>query len=81
MPIMLPPKARADVARARKDETFAKLDWLGVWAVSLGFCAINLAGITYFLAGDNVGASLILVGVAAIIAVVLCLGSEPQKSK
>ena len=81
MPIMLPPKARAEVVRARKDETFAKLDWLGVWEVSLGFCAINLAGITYFLAGDNVGASLILVGVATIIAVVLCLGSEPQKSK
>ncbi len=81
MPIMLPPKARAEVVRARKDETFAKFDWLGVWALSLGFCAINLAGITYFFAGDNVGASLILVGVATIIAVVLCLGSEPQELK
>ncbi len=81
MPISLPPKSRADVVRARKDETFAQCDWLGVWALSLGFCAINLAGITYFLSGDNVGASFIPIGVAAIIAVILCLGREPQESK
>ena len=81
MPIPLPPKARADVVRARKHETFVKFDWLGVWALSLGFCAINLAGITYFLAGDNIGASLILVGVAVIIAVIVCLGGAPQESQ
>jgi hypothetical protein len=79
MPIPLPP--RANVVRARKHETFVKFDWLGVWALSLGFCAINLAGITYFLAGDNIGASLILVGVAVIIAVIVCLGGAPQESQ
>lgn len=81
MPVPLPPKVRADVVRAPKHETFIKFDWLGIWALSLGFCAINLAAITYFLAGDNIGASLILVGVAAIITLIVCLGGEPQESK
>jgi hypothetical protein len=36
MPIPLRPKARADVVRMRKRETEA-IDWLGLWALSLGF--------------------------------------------
>jgi hypothetical protein len=41
------------------------IDWLGLWALSLSFCAVVLASIAYFLGGDNIGASFILVAAAA----------------
>ena len=74
MPIHLPPKARAKAAPARRQAAIDSIDWLGLWALSLGFCAIILAGIANFIIGDNVGASSILAGAAAIIAVVVRFG-------
>lgn len=67
MPIPRRPKARADVVHTCKLEPIKTIDWLGLWALSLGFCAIVLAGIAYFLGGDNIGASFILIGAAGII--------------
>ena len=75
MPVHLPPKTRAKVVAARRQAAIDSIDWLGLWAFSLGFCAINLAGIAYFLNGDNIGASCILVGAAALIAVVVRFGA------
>jgi len=66
MPIPLPPKARAKAARKR--DAITTIDWLGLWALSLGFCAIVLAGIADFMEGDYIGAAFILMGAAAIIA-------------
>ena len=74
MPIHLPPKARAKAAPARRQAATDSIDWLGLWALSLGFCGIILAGIAYFMIGDNVGASGILLGAAAVIAVVVRFG-------
>jgi hypothetical protein len=73
MPIPPPRKARA----ARKRNTIATIDWLGLWALSLGFCAIVLAGIAAFLAEDNIGAAFILVGAATIIAFIVFASEEP----
>jgi len=78
MPIPLGPKARADVVRMRKRETIEAIDWLGLWALSLGFCAAVLAGIAYFLGGDNIGASFILIGAASIITLIVCASAEPK---
>ena len=71
MPIMLPPKARAKAIRRRKHQAITPIDWLGLWALSLGFCAIVLAGIADLTGGDNIGAACILIGAAGIIALVL----------
>ena len=60
MPIPPPRKARAQAAR--KHKTIATIDWLGLWALSLGFCAIVLAGIADFMGEDKIGAAFILVG-------------------
>ena len=79
MPIHLPPKARAKAAPARRQAAIDSIDWLGLWALSLGFCAIILAGIAYFMTGDNVGASGILLGAAAVIAVVVRFGAESDE--
>jgi hypothetical protein len=76
MPIHPPPKARARALRAHKQTEIGSIDWLGLWALSLAFCAINLAAIAYFLNGDNTGASCILVGAAALIAVIIRVGGE-----
>ena len=43
--------------------------------------AIVLAGIAYFMIGDNTGASCILVGAAAIIAVVVRFGTDRDEAR
>ena len=65
MPIHLPPKARDKAVLARRQAAAPSIDWLGLWALSVAFCAIILAGIAYFMIRDNIGASFILVGAAA----------------
>ena len=77
MPIQLRPKARVQAVRARKRDTIATIDWLGLWGLSLGFCAIVLAGIADFVGHDNIGAAFILIGTAGIIALILRAGTEP----
>ena len=81
MPIHLPPKARAKAAPARGQAAIDSIDWLGLWALSLGFCAIVLAGIAYFTIGDNIGASSILMGAAAIIAVIVRFGADRDQAR
>lgn len=78
MPIPPPPKARAKAARKR--ELTTTIDWLGLWALSLGFCAIILAGIADIMGGDNIGAVFILIGAAAIIALVVCTRTDTEQT-
>ena len=80
MPVHLPPKVRAKAVAARRQTAIDSIDWLALWAFSLGFCAINLAGIAYFLNGDNIGASYILIGAAALIAVVIRYGAAGDEA-
>ena len=79
MPIHLPPKAR--VKAVRRQAAVHSIDWLGLWALSVAFCAIDLAGIAYFLNGDNIGASFILFGAAAIIAIVVRFGADRDEAR
>ena len=60
--------------------TFVIAAHLVLWALSLGFCAIVLAAIAYFMNGDATGAGGILAGAAAIIAVVVHLGAEREET-
>jgi hypothetical protein len=75
MPNRLPIKPRAKAidapksARARKQS--GSVDWFALWAISLGLAAIAVALIAYLTAGDKVGASFILGGTAALIALLL----------
>jgi len=80
MPIQLRPKAktRAETLRARKREGIAAVDWLGLWGLSVGVCAVVLAGVADFAGQDNVGASCILIGAASIIALIVCAGEQPH---
>jgi uncharacterized membrane protein HdeD (DUF308 family) len=78
MPVHLPRKARAKAVPVGKH---AASDWNGLWALSLGLCAIALSAVAYFMSADNIGASSILVGVAAIIAVIVHLGAEHEKTR
>lgn len=81
MPNKLPLKPRAKAIRARETarsrergrarEKNRSIDWFGLWAISLGFAAVGLAWIAYFTIGDKVGASFILGGTAALIALLL----------
>jgi drug/metabolite transporter (DMT)-like permease len=82
MPISLPPKQTAmgrAKTGARKRETFPAIDWLGLWAISLGLCAVVLAGIADVMGDDNIGAAFILIGAAAIIALIVCADGEADE--
>jgi hypothetical protein len=78
MPIRLPPRSRTEVVRTRKHQAIQSIDWLGIWALSIGFCAIVLAAIAYFMGGDNIGASIILSGAAGIIGLIVSSGAETE---
>ena len=79
MPIRVPPKSRAKAVRASKRHAIEAIDWLGLWALSLGICGVVLAGIADFMGGDKFGAVCILIGVAGIIALTIYAESDAQK--
>ena len=80
MPIHLPPKARVKAMPTHREAAHS-IDWLGLWALSVAFCATVLAGIAYFMNGDNIGASFILAGAAAIIAAVVRFGADRDEAR
>ena len=68
MPNKLPLKTRAKaIARERSQA----IDWLALWAVSLGVSAVVMAAIAFFSVADRIGAALILAGTAALISVIM----------
>ena len=80
MPNKLPLKSRAKAVRVDEDiepatvragQHAGSIDWLSVWAISLGVCAVIIASIAYFTVGDNRGAAFVLTGTAAMIALIL----------
>ena len=80
MPIHLPPKARVKAVPARRQAAVDSIDWLGLWALSIAFCALVLASVAYFMIRDNIGASWILAGAAAIIAIVVRSGTDRDEA-
>jgi len=74
MPTKLPPKARTQ----ERESNEAKY-WLGLWTLSLGFCAIILAGTASLAAGDHVGAALILLGAATIMGLIVGGTTKPDQ--
>ena len=43
------------------------IDWLSVWALSIGLAAVLVAAVVYVAGKDNVSASLVLFGAAALV--------------
>jgi hypothetical protein len=54
------------------------IDWPALWTLSIGFSAVVMAAIAFYSADDPAGASIILVGAAAIIAVTLGVTIAPD---
>ena len=75
MPNKLPKKPRAKAIRPHEGvptrQQSETIDWLGLWAISLGIAAIVLAWVAYHTIGDTAGASLILASAATLIALIL----------
>ena len=69
MPNKRPLKPRAKAIPAR--DSVESIDWLALWAISLGVCAVVLAATALFVAADKTGAVFILVGTAALISLIL----------
>ena len=64
MPLRTPQKPQA---KARAVDPTGQIDWMALWAVSLGICAVMVAATAYFTIGDKLGAATILASVAGII--------------
>ncbi|MGN6570370.1 MAG: hypothetical protein ACTHLO_03030 [Pseudolabrys sp.] len=78
MPTHTPRKPQA---RARAAEPVEQVDWLALWAISLGLCAVVLAAIAYFTVGDKLGASTIMASVAGVIGAVLHMSQPPVEDR
>jgi hypothetical protein len=63
---------------SRAKHTIETIDWLALWALSIGFCAAFMAGIVVYSDHDNTGAAVILAGAAGIIALVLLVSEAPS---
>jgi hypothetical protein len=53
------------------------IDWLALWALSIGFSAIFIAATVFFGDGDAIGATVVMTGAAGLIALVLLFTSAP----
>ena len=70
----------ADVRKRHGDKQTANIDtidWLALWALSLGFSAMFMAALVYN-DGDSLSAAAILAGTACIIAVALGVSKAPD---
>ena len=76
MPIPLPDRHRSKTVPAD-----TAIDWLTVWALSMGFAALVLAAIAYFSIGDNNGAAFILGAGAAIVGLALYASSRSERER
>ena len=76
MPTHTPRKPQA---KARAIDPVEHIDWLALWAISLGICAVVLAAIAYFTVGDKHGAATIMATVAGIIGAVLHMSGPPAQ--
>jgi hypothetical protein len=74
------PDAASEIHQREARSTKAEdtIDWLALWALSVGFCGLVLAGTAFCCADDPVGASVILFGAASIIAVTLGVSTAPK---
>jgi hypothetical protein len=95
MPTKIPDPPRAKALRSDDDfrrhelrmrqgsakRPIETIDWLALWTLSLAFSALFIAGCAYLGEGDAVGASAVLGGTAAIIALALCMTKAPGDSK
>jgi hypothetical protein len=61
----------------RQKASVDTIDWLALWALSLGFSAMFMAALVYN-DGDSSGAAAILFGTACIIAVALGVSKAPD---
>ncbi len=78
MPILQPQKVRADNRRTKRVPAVEATEWVGLWSVPLGIAAVLVAAIVYFAGRDSVGASFILFGTAAMVALVMRASANPS---
>jgi hypothetical protein len=66
------------ISKRRKLDAIETIDWLAIWAMSIAFSAIVMAGLVYFTERDVDGAAAILTGAAIIVAVALYGSKAPS---
>jgi hypothetical protein len=71
MPVHIPPKAQ------RKTVVAAEVDWLSLGSLSIGGGAALMAAISYFGAGDPIGAAFAFFGGAGLMSVILFGSARP----
>lgn len=72
------PSRDSAMKSTRGKHAIETIDWLAIWALSIGFCAAFMAGIIVLNEHDNTGAAVILASAAGIIALVLLVSQAPR---
>jgi len=78
VPTLQPQKVRTDHRRVKRLPAAESTEWVGLWSLSLGLAAVAVATIVYFAGRDSVGASFILFGTAAMVALVMRASANPN---
>ncbi len=78
MPTLQPQKVRADNRRAKHLPAAEPSEWVGLWSLSLGLAAVLVACIVYFAGRDSIGAAVVLLGTAGIVALVMRASANPD---
>jgi hypothetical protein len=86
MPTRLPDKPRAKTIPADKIHPSNKrelhfvetIDWLALWALSIGFSAMVLAALVFYGGYDATGAAMVLAGAAGVMALALFVSAAPS---
>ena len=78
MPTLQPQEIHSKNRRAKRLPAAASTEWVGLWSLSLGLAALLVASIVYFAGRDSIGASFILFGTAAMVALVMRASALPQ---
>ena len=66
MPTLLPERP-SNPKREQATTSPHAIDWLSVWALSIGLATVLVAAVIYFVGKDSVGASIVLFCAAALV--------------
>lgn len=78
MPILQPQKIRDNRRRPNRLPVAESTEWLGLWSLSLAVAALPVAAIVFVAGHDRIAASFVLIGTAAMIALIMRAGTNPN---
>jgi lipopolysaccharide export LptBFGC system permease protein LptF len=78
MPILQPQKIRQDGRQVKPRPMAKSTEWVGFWSLPLAVAAVPVAAIVFVGGHDRIAASFVLIGTAAMIALIMRVTAPAQ---